>query len=159
MARGLHLPTSCPLCNGPSKSIIRVLRDCSIAQQVWNSLSPPMLPNLFFGINLSNWLRLNCKSQQPCALGISWGILFPIGVWNPWLHRNRVVFKNEAANKIYKFDIIAKAAEYAFLCVKESKKRILGIIFVKWEPPPQNWHKLNTNGSSLGNLAVLGEGA
>ena len=62
VARGLHLPTSCPLCNGPSKSIIRVLRDCSIAQQVWNSLSPPMLPNLFFGINLSNWLRLNCKS-------------------------------------------------------------------------------------------------
>ena len=31
--RGLNLPTSCPLCNGPSESIIHVLRDCSIAQQ------------------------------------------------------------------------------------------------------------------------------
>ena len=33
VARGLNLPASCPLCNGPSESIIHVLRDCSIAQQ------------------------------------------------------------------------------------------------------------------------------
>ena len=39
------------------------------------------------------------------------------------LHQNIVVFKNEAPNKIYKFDIIAKAAEYAFLGVNESKKK------------------------------------
>ena len=158
VAGGLNLPASCPLCNGPSKSIIHVLRDRSIAQQVWNSLFPPILPNLFFGINLLDWLRLNCKSQQPCALGIPWGILFPIGVWNLWLHRNRVVFKNEAPNKIYKSNIIAKAVEYAFLGVNETKKRILGTIFVKWEPPSQNWHKLNTDGSSLGNPGRAGGG-
>ena len=92
MARGLNLPASCPLCNGPLESIIHVLRDCSIAQQVWNSLSPPMLPNLFFGINLSDWLCLNCKSQQPCALGIPWGILFPIGVWNLWLQDLQILY-------------------------------------------------------------------
>ena len=158
VAGRLNLPGSCLLCNGPSKSIIHVLRDCSIAQQVWNSLFPPMLPNLFFGINLLDWLRLNCKSQQPCALGIPLGILFPIGVWNLWLHRNKEVFKNEAPNKIYKSNIIAKAVEYAFLGVNESKKRILGTIFVKWEPPSQNWHKLNTDGFSLGNPGCAGGG-
>ena len=141
VARGLNLLASCPLCNGPLESIIHVLRDCSIAQQVWNSLSPPMLPNLFFGINLSDWLHLNCKSQQPCALGIPWGILFPIGVWNLWLHRNRVVFQNEAPNKISKSDIIAKATKYAFFVINESKETILGTIFVKWEPP----HKIGTS--------------
>nr|POE88504.1 putative ribonuclease h protein [Quercus suber] len=133
VARGLNLPASCLLYNGPSESIIHILRDCSIVQQVWNSLSPPMLPNLFFGINLSDWLRLNCKSQQPCGLGIPCGILFPVGVWNLWLRQNRVVFKNEAPNKISKSDIIAKAAEYAFLGVNE-------------------------NGSSLGNLGRVGGG-
>ena len=158
MARELNLHASCPLCNGPTESIIHVLRDCPIAQQVWNSLSPLMLPNLFFGANLLDWLRLNCKSQCPCTLGISWGILFPIGVWNLWLHRNRVIFKNEAPNKISKSDILSKAAEYAFLGVNGNKKRNLGTIFIKWEPPPQHWYKLNTDRSSLGNPGRAGGG-
>lgn len=131
VARGLNLHTSCPLCNGPTESIIHVLRDCPIAQQVWNSLSPPMLPNFFFGANLLDWLQLNCKSQYPCALGISCGILFPIGVWNLWLHQNRVIFKNEAPNKTLKSDILFKAAENAFRDFNKNKKRSLRTIFIK----------------------------
>ena len=45
-----------------------------------------------------------------------------------------------------------------FLVLMRVRKRILGKIFVKWEPPPQNWHKLNTDGSSLGNLGRTGGG-
>ena len=45
-----------------------------------------------------------------------------------------------------------------FLVLMRVRKRILGKNFVKWEPPPQNWHKLNTNGSSLGNPGRAGGG-
>ncbi|KAF3975273.1 hypothetical protein CMV_001475 [Castanea mollissima] len=114
VAKGLNLYTSCPLCNDPTESIIHVLRDCPIAQQVWNSLSPPMLPNLFFGANLLDWLCLNYTANHSTLV-----------LW---------------------------ASEYAFLGVNENKKRSLGTIFIKWETPPQHWHKLNIDGSSLGNL-------
>ena len=112
---------------------------------------------MFFGINLSNWLCLNCKSQQPCALDIPWGILFPIGVWNLWLHQNRVVFL------IMKLltrspNLIFVLAEYAFLGVNERKKRNLGILSSGSHP-----HKIGTTWIQtdllLGILAVLGEGA
>lgn len=42
-------------------------------------------------------------------------------------------------------------------CLRETNKfagalaRKQGTIFIKWESPPQYWHRLNTDGSSLGN--------
>ena len=61
-----------------------------------------------------------------------------------WEFRGGFFFPLECGTygyKIYKSYIIAKAAKYAFLGVNESKKRILGTIFVNWE----HLHKIGTS--------------
>ena len=55
-------------------------------------------------------------------------------------------------------EAIAKAAEFAFLGVNERLRCSLTVIQIWWHPPPENWFKLNSNGSSLGNPGKVGGG-
>ncbi|KAL0015031.1 hypothetical protein SO802_002100 [Lithocarpus litseifolius] len=57
--RGMDIPFLCPMCNNEPETIIHALRDCPKAQSVWNSLSPLFQGNLFYGLQLVDWLNLN----------------------------------------------------------------------------------------------------
>ena len=53
-ARGINVSPLCPLCNNVAESIIHTLRDCPQAQVFWDSLLPPIHPNLFYNTNLED---------------------------------------------------------------------------------------------------------
>ena len=94
--------------------------------------------------------------------GISWSILFPFGVWCLWLRRNGVIFREAAFQKSLKEETLAKAFEFAFLGLNEKLQCTLAVIQVQWylppSPPHDNWFKLNSDGSSLGNPSRVGGG-
>ena len=47
--------------------------------------------------------------------------------------------------------------EYYF-SVGKMEKRSMAVIAVRWEKPPLNWYKLNTDGASCVNLERVGGG-
>ena len=80
-AKRMHITPLCHFSEEDPESIVHVLRDCRVAQTLWTSLSPPMPNSLFFGLHLTEWLRLNyCKSNTHSSSGIRWDIIFSFGV-------------------------------------------------------------------------------
>lgn len=63
IARGLNIPLSCPLGCNEVESIIHILRAYPQARAFWDSFSPPLPPNIFYGTNLLDCLRTNCTSH------------------------------------------------------------------------------------------------
>ena len=53
---------------------------------------------------------------------------------------------------------ISQAREFYYCVGKINKQRRLAGIQVRWEKPPSNWFKLNTNGASCGNPRRAGGG-
>ena len=113
-----------------------MLRDCPLARQVWDSLFPPIAIRMFYGINLVDWLHTNCKSNVCSYLGITWNIIFPFGTWSIWLHKNKVLFKDNNPPKLNEAKVLAKATEFAFLGVNGKNIREKTTIQVRWIPPP-----------------------
>jgi len=147
VARGINIPTLYPLYNDAIETIIHTLRDYPQARIFWDSLLPSNLSSWFYNINLGDWLHLNCASNLSFTSGISWGTLFPFGVWSLWLRQNKVVFGNNPNHKSLMTETLAKAAEFAFLGAHTKARRITTSIQVRWNAPPDRWFKLNSDGS------------
>ena len=109
-------------------------------------------------MNIEDWIRTNCASNLASTLGISWGIIFPFGVWILWLRHNKVMFGNNPSHKPLTTETIAKATEFAFLGAHTKVRCSLTTIQVQGYAPLDNWFKLNSNGSSMGNLGRAGGG-
>ena len=155
----MDIPFLCPVCNHEPETILHALRDCPKAQSFWNSLSPPFRSNLFYGLQLVDWLNLNCKtSMSSLSSNINWSILFPFAVWTLWLHRNCIAFDNPHHHKDLKHETMAKASEFLYLGMTEKHNPVKVKIQVQWLPPPVNWVKLNSDGSSMGNPGLAGGG-
>ena len=88
-----------------------------------------------YGSSLVNWLRSNCNSNACSHLGISWYVIFPFGVWSIWLHRNKVVFRGNDPPKLNSYEVITKAAEFAFLGVNGKNVRVKTTVQVRWTSP------------------------
>ena len=50
------------------------------------------------------------------------------------------------------------AMEYYFCVGKIKEQRSMALVAMRWEKPPLNWYKLNTDGVSCGNLGRAGGG-
>ena len=111
-----------------------------------------------YGSSLVNWLRSNCNSNACSHLGIFWDVMFPFAVWSIWLHRNKVVFGGNNPPKLNSYEVITKAAEFAFLGVNGKNVRVKTTVQVRWTSPPVQWVKLNSDGSSMGNPGRAGGG-
>ena len=88
-----------------------------------------------YGSSLVNWLRSNCNSNACSHLGIFWDVMFPFGVWSIWLHRNKVVFGGNNPPKLNSYEVITKAAEFAFLGVNGKNVRVKTTVQVRWTSP------------------------
>ena len=91
-------------------------------------------------------------------MGIPWKILFPIRVWNLWLHRNNCVFRTGKLERSYFKKSIKDSAKFFSIGrnVKMPKAKI--VVEVGWEKPPMGWAKLNTDGSAIGSTGRAGGG-
>ena len=157
--RGMDISPICPMCNFANETIIHALRDCPKAQDFWNSFSPPMQSSLFYGNQLTDWLRLNCKTSKPNGVStLDWSVVFPVTIWNLWLQCNTVVFGKEAQQRSLRDVVLTSAAEFAYLGSYGTSNMVRAKIQVKWLPLPLSWFKLNSDGSLLGNPGLAGGG-
>lgn len=139
VTRGINISETCSMCNSSSKSIDHLLRVCPFTKTFWESLSPPMHANYFYGTNLMDWLRLNCCSLACYGpLGIAWNIIFPIRIWCLWLRRNRVVFNNTKPFSYLRVEVLAKTTKFVFVGANYHGKPTKSTIQVKWLPPSIN---------------------
>ena len=66
-----------------------------------------------------------------------------------------MVFRDTSSQRSLKSKTIARASEFAFLGVNGKVRCPVVSVQVQWLPPPENWYKLNTDGSSLGNPGLI----
>ena len=136
-----------------------LLRGCEFAIDFWQQLQFPVSLRESFNLPLGEWLKVNCKTDIVSMwLGIPWNILFPIGVWHLWLHRNNFVFRSGKLERTYFKKCIMAAAEFFSVGrnAKVPKARI--VVEVGWVKPPMGWVKLNTDGSAIGSTGCAGGG-
>ena len=68
------------------------------------------------------------------------------------------MFGKSTTQKDLKAETLAKAIEMAYLGITEKHVKAKTKIQVRWLPPPFSWMKLNSDGSSMGNLGLVGGG-
>lgn len=69
-----------------------------------------------------------------------------------------MVFKNHITRTSLMTETLAKASEFAYLGLNDRVRRSIIPIQVRWFPPTDNWFKLNSDGSSMGNPGRAGGG-
>ena len=89
------------MCHRSNESIVHLLKECEIAQKFWQDLQVPSCLRDSFKLLVGEWLELNCKTgMSPKFLGIPWKLLFPMGVWQLWLHWDNYVFQTSKVDNL-----------------------------------------------------------
>ena len=158
-SRGLNLDPIYSLCNKEMESVEHLVRGCEMAKDFWQELKVPYCVKDTFNLPIGKWLESNCRSEAiSFFMGIPWKILFPIGVWHLWLHRNNFVFKSGKVERSWFKKCIRESVEFYAIGFNAKAERWKAVILVAWLKPHEGWTKLNTDGSVLGNPAMVGGG-
>ena len=76
----------------------------------------PMSSNIFYGVPLVDWLKINCRSSRISVISdMESGTIFPMAMWILWLHRNSIVFGRTRPQRNLLDETLARAAEVAYL--------------------------------------------
>ena len=158
-SRGLNLNPLPPLCLKENETIDHLLRTCEFAQIFWKQLNYPHMLTDLFNKPIKEWLEGNCnKNSVYGCWGISWGIVFPMGIWHLWLRHNTCVFRTGIADSKAIEKCKLSAAKFFAVGMRTKLNILKTLIPVAWRKPPLGWTKLNTNGSALGCLGKAGGG-
>ena len=112
-----------------------------------------------FNLPLGQWLEINCqKDINFNFMGIPWKILFDMGVWRLWLHKNNFIFKTGKVEHLSFKRCIKDSAEYYSIGINAKLQKTKAIIPVGWTRLLEGWAKLNSDGSALGNPRRAREG-
>uniref|UniRef100_A0A199UBV5 Uncharacterized protein n=1 Tax=Manihot esculenta TaxID=3983 RepID=A0A199UBV5_MANES len=148
--RGLTNNEACGLCGAHQESVLHVLRDCRMIKSVWREMVAPAKQGVFFSLSLIEWLNANiCSSVKFNNEDFSWCSIFSIVCWFAWKQRNDLVFNGGLQEA---WDILDTSFIWArhVAGVGHSRSKQSNnsrAIAVKWNLPPVNWIKLNTDGA------------
>ena len=106
-----------------------------------------------------DWMHSNSTSKATVSqYGLPWKVIFSMGVWHLWLHRNIFTFRKRIIDEIFHIQCLKKATEFFAIAMEERNKPDKQHQVGSWQKPPLGWVKLNTNESSLGNPRQVGCG-
>ena len=109
--------------------------------------------------DLHTWLSSNAMNDQAnCHSQPPWNIVFLFAIWMIWKQRNKLIFQNSKPNPKLAVHIISQAGDFYWCAVDWKKNNNFTMKCIRWERPRSDWKKLNTDGSSLGNLGLVGGG-
>ena len=92
-SRGLILDSVCKICNKENETIEHLFKRCDFVHNFWQQLQAPIYTRNSFGLPFKEWLETNCRDPMNATVkGIPWRIIFPLGLWQLWLHRNSFIF-------------------------------------------------------------------
>ena len=150
--RGLNLNPICTICHQENESVDHLLRRCNVAQDLWRKLKVPRELLFTFDQLVEKWLELNCSTGAVFDhLGILWKVVFPMGIWQLWLARNKFHFRTSVVDKLIHTKCIKESVEFFAIGAKDWCNKMKKVIRVAWM-------KLNSNGSALGNPSKAGGG-
>ncbi|KAL4359579.1 hypothetical protein AHAS_Ahas08G0091500 [Arachis hypogaea] len=153
---------NCTLCNGGQEDIVHVLRNCPKASTIWvNLVKTDEIPN-FFQLEWDNWIEINLQQQLGKDEELDWRDVFITACWRIWQWRNKEIHEQQYRRPMQPYakinkeaKKIKKALEKAYL-IGQRRGRIERN--VQWNPPPAGWIKLNSDGTTQGNLGTIGCG-
>lgn len=148
--KGAAVNDSCPRCLLAPESPLHALRDCPQVRQFWLTTLPPLLNSSeFFSSTIHFWIESNATSRLIYSRpSLPWSSLFSFLVWQLWLDRNELIFRNLSCLQTVSHRGLSFAAEFlaTIPAVPLSSPRCLRT--VRWNPPTEPWIKLNCDGSS-----------
>lgn len=152
--RGMNTNLLCPLCRVEVETIIHALRDCKMVREVWFNLSIARNDVTYFTSEVTSWMIKNAKLDH----SLHWNTIFLFAIWILWQRRNLVIFQNQSTRPNIHLKIIQRAQEFIHYGLKPSVETRQVLKPIRWERPNKGWVKLNTDGSSSGNLGPAGCG-
>ncbi|CAN1846117.1 Putative ribonuclease H protein At1g65750 [Linum perenne] len=134
--------SSCPRCNLYEETASHILRECQFSIAVWNHLGLGEFCSTHD--NLCTWLSKGMSHQK--------SLIFGIGCWYLWKARNEWVF---SANAQSHGVLAARISSWKHTVdLAQSRDNVLGsqplgrrIVAIDWDPGPENWVTVNTDGS------------
>ena len=90
--------------------------------------------------------------------GIPWKVLFPMGLWFLWTHRNTFLFRSGSVDTHNWRKCLQGSAEFFSIGLPSKVRQLKNVVSVGWEKPPRGWVKLNTDGSAMKNPDRAGGG-
>ena len=91
-------------------------------------------------------------------MGLPWKILFPMGVWHIWLHRNEFTLRLGRVDHSSYRRCIKDNAEFYSFGINSKVQKLKSVISIGWTKPPEGWAKLNFDGFVMGSTGKAGEG-
>lgn len=93
-SRGLILDPVCKICSREIEFIEHLFKGCEFAHNFWQQLQLPICTSSSFALPFKEWMEINCRDPTNVTVkGIPWKIIFPLGLWQLWLHGNNYVFR------------------------------------------------------------------
>lgn len=149
--RNFTMDPLCDFCRSSEETIIHVLSDCLVVQDLWKMLVKPRCwRDFFFWGEFMEWLMYNSRRELGKFDNLSWKLTFGEAIRRIWLNRNAWVFNRkqcDIANLYWSILVASKDFEnnrevlnFSNLAYKE--------ICVGWTPPYPGWLKCNVDGTS-----------
>ena len=102
-------------------------------------------------------MEINCNDGMNVTVkGIPLKVLFLMGLWYLWTHRNNFLFRIGTLDPLIWRKCIQGSAEFFSIGLVTKTKQLKTIVPVGWEKPPRGWVKLNIDGSAMRNLERAG---
>ncbi|KAM3236215.1 hypothetical protein P3L10_016252 [Capsicum annuum] len=160
---GLNIDPLCSYCYSSPETVNRIFFRCPNAVNFWRDLQLQATSTFLISLpdlNHTNWIRTWKQVQNlPFNEYTTCGTLIPQCLWAIWKIRNQNQF-NQSLERIPTDLPINLALEMDLIISKETTHKNQSIqLSLKWEPPPVNTFKLNTDGlcsSSVGKADIGG---
>lgn len=153
--RGLTNNAECPFECLREENTLHILRDCEIARNVWIEIIKPNHLVSFFCSDLQVWLR-RCMSHN---LGNArfgrwiWTRVFCMICWLIWKNRCRGVMENmrHQAKEIIHNGLANLMESTIYGQLKHQVFKLDELDVYQWQPPPEGYVRLDTDGSANNN--------
>ena len=157
--RGIQISPTCDICQDQPETISHVLRECKAAQEFWAGANRPDELAHMSGLEVMEWIKANACCKVPAkGKDYPWAYFFLFGIWQLWLRRNKVMFQpSQSHQNLYNL-VEAQVLEFWFCVIDHVEPRSRSVVAVRWTKPPENWVKLNTDGSVKGSPGIAGCG-
>ena len=128
-SRGLNIDPMCNLCQRGNETIEHLLRSYEVAQRFWQDLKFPQCLRDSFKLPFVKWLETNCQKEiRSDIMGLQWKILFVMGIWHIWLHRNEVTFKSGRVDNTSHMMCIKESTEFFLLGINCKVQKLKFVI-------------------------------
>ncbi|CAN1791846.1 Putative ribonuclease H protein At1g65750 [Linum perenne] len=142
--RNMTSIADCEFCRHPTESALHVLRDCSFAREVWMRVGGFDTSTGSWQRDAASWFRQGLNSDR--------GLLFGIVCWFIWKMRNERIFSNSRSTAT---SVAFRALNWCRVVTEAEERSVQNISIgrgrrtaeIAWEPGPEDWVTLNSDGS------------